>query len=97
MIDNALDPFQTVQLCVVEDEADDELNDLPLTTDGNVDQVSSQSDESLPEYSPARTKTEKGEIQSVVHSYSDVFSEIPGCTSLVKYHIVLSSIEQIKT
>ncbi|XP_037784772.1 uncharacterized protein LOC119580748 [Penaeus monodon] len=58
VVNNVLEPFQTVHMCLVEDDSGG-MDELPLTTD-------------------------------------DIFSDIPGCTSLIKHNIELTSTEIIR-
>ncbi|XP_047478945.1 uncharacterized protein LOC125032028 [Penaeus chinensis] len=94
VVNNALEPFQTVHMCLVEDDSGG-MDELPLTTDGKVDSDKS-SDLNYQNLSPDLSSQQKADIQTLIDSWTDIFSDIPGCTSLIKHNIELTSTEIIR-
>ncbi|XP_063601110.1 uncharacterized protein LOC134777201 [Penaeus indicus] len=94
VVNNALEPFQTVHMCLVEDDSGG-IDELPLTTDGKVESDKS-SNLNYPNLSPDLSPLQKAEIQTLIDSCADIFSDIPGCTSLIKHNIELTSTEIIR-
>ena len=83
-----------VQMAVVEEEFGADVEDqFPLTPDGRTSATPSVEP---PSFSPDLTLEERSDINSLVHSYDDVFSETPGCTSVIQHDIQLITTERLK-
>jgi len=80
----------TVQFCL--DEALDENPHLPLTPDGH------ESDELLSFLSVSSDldKDKTSDVKILLKEFSDVFSELPGCTETMEHDIILASSDKLR-
>lgn len=83
-----------VQFCVTEDI--DEDDKLSITPDGRVEDVGVESNNEKLCVNPSLEREQEKDIRRLVESFSDVFSEIPGCTSTAEHNIVITTSERLK-
>lgn len=69
---------------------------LPITPYGRVEEVWEDKDSLRPCMNPCLEEEYEKDINYLLDSFSDVFSEIPGCTSTVAHDNVLTTSESLK-
>ena len=93
------EPFSVAQFCVVDEEIqeDRELNAFSLTPDGCVQLIDHGEcvESEIPLISESLTIEQKESILNLISSFPKVFSNEPGCTSLLKHDITLTTSERI--
>ena len=95
-IDLSDSPLNSIQVCLEEGpEIEEGGTELPVATSGFLNPTSSDVD-SLPDISPDLESTYIQDVNKVIVSFSDVFSEVPGCTSVLEHDIILNTTDRIK-
>lgn len=90
---NNCSSIMRVQFCMTEGVNAD--NHLPITPDGRVEGVWEDGNSVNPCMTPCLEEEHEKDVSPLLESYSDVFSEIPGCTSTVAHDIVLTTSERL--
>ena len=94
-VDLSDSPMNDAKVCSeisVEYDTDPEL---PVASVGN-DEFSLEKSFSTPDISPNLDSSFKEDVNEMLISFSDVFSEVPGCTTVVEHDIILNTTERIK-
>jgi len=95
-----LDEDQVVDGCqgisdVAQSCVDVENEIYPITPDGKIDSLLSI-DTPCADINSELTQDQQNDIHKLISDFSDVFSETPGCTSLLEHDITLSTTERLK-
>jgi len=90
VIDGCQGISDVAQSCV---DVENEI--YPITPDGKIDSLLSI-DTPCAEINSELTQDQQNDIHKLISDFSDVFSETPGCTSLLEHDITLSTTERLK-
>ena len=82
-------------MCLEEAPAVEEGLELPVASAGFLDPPLGEVT-SLPDISQDFEPLYRGDINELIASFSDVFSEVPGCTSILEHDIILNTTDRIK-